>query len=88
MAYIGIIESNLNTIISALVPKLSSKYLGLTSKEIQVASLVKEGKTSKEIAELLNVSVRAVEFHRDNIRTKFGLKNKKVNLRSHLLSFE
>ena len=87
MAYIGIIESNLNTIISAFVQKLSSKYLGLTSKEIQVAGLVKDGKTSKEIAKLLNVSVRAVEFHRYNIRTKFDLKNKKVNLRSYLLSF-
>ena len=87
MAYIGIIESNLNTIISTFAQKLSSKYLGLTSKEIQIAGLVMDGKTSKEIAELLNVSVRAVEFHRDNIRTKLGLKNIKINLRSYLLSF-
>ena len=87
MAYIGIIESNLNTIISTFAQKLSSKYLGLTSKEIQIAGLVMDGKTSKEIAELLNVSVRAVEFHRDNIRTKLGLQNKKVNLRSYLLFF-
>jgi PAS domain S-box-containing protein len=88
MAYIGIIESNLNTIISAFAQTLSSKYLGLTPKEIKVAGLIKEDKTSKEIAELLNLSVRAVEFHRHNIRTKLGLKNKKVNLRSYLLSFE
>lgn len=87
-AYLGIIESNLNNIISAFAQKLSSKYLGLTSKEIQVADLIREGKTSKEIAELLNVSMSAVEFHRNNIRTKFDLKNKKVNLRSYLLSFK
>lgn len=87
-AYLGIIESNLKTIISEFAQKLSSKYLGFTSKEIQVADLIRKGKTSKEIAELLNVSVSAIEFHRNNIRTKFGLKNKKVNLRSYLLSYK
>ena len=85
-AYLSAIESNLNTIISEFAQKLSSKYLGLTSREIKVADLVREGKTSKEIAELLNISTSAVDFHRNNIRTKFDLKNKKVNLRSYLLN--
>lgn len=86
MAYASIIESHLNNIVSPLLRNLSSKYLDLTPKEIQVADLVKEGKTTKEIAELLNVSTRAVEFHRNNIRMKLGLKSKKTNLRSYLLS--
>ncbi|MDY6950716.1 MAG: LuxR C-terminal-related transcriptional regulator [Thermodesulfobacteriota bacterium] len=84
--YLSIIESHLNSIVSPFSAKLSSKYWGLTPKEIQVAALIKEGKTSKEIAELSNVSTRAIEFHRDNIRAKLGLKNKKANLRSSLLS--
>lgn len=58
----------------------------MTPKEIQVANLIKAEKSSKDISELLNVSVRAVDFHRGNLRKKIGLKNKKANLRSCLLS--
>ena len=51
-----------------------------------ISNLVKEGKTSKEIAELMNLSKRTVEFHRDSIRKKIGIKNKKANLRAFLIS--
>ena len=85
-AYLNLLESNLNNIISQFTYKLSAKALGLTPKEIHVANLVRDGKTSKEIAQLFNVSVRAIEFHRKRIRDKLGLKNSKINLRSHLLS--
>jgi DNA-binding CsgD family transcriptional regulator len=85
-AYLEIVESNLNDIISPFLHNISSKYLNLTPREIQVAALVKEGKATKEIAEILNLSLNAVDFHRKNIRGKLGLTNKKANLRSHLLS--
>jgi PAS domain S-box-containing protein len=86
--YLEILESNLKDIVSPFAAKLSSEYLGLTPKELQVASLVKEGKTTKEIAELLNSSVSAIRFHRENVRKKIGLRNQKANLRSRLLSLK
>jgi PAS domain S-box-containing protein len=86
--YVDIIESNLNDIVSPFVRGLSNKYLNLTPTEIQTANLVKQGKTSKEIAKVMNLSARTIEFHRDNIRKKMGIKNKKINLRTHLLSMQ
>jgi PAS domain S-box-containing protein len=85
-AYVNILESNLNEIVAPFLHSLTTKNLKLTPTEIQVASLVKEGKTTKDIAVMLHLSSRTVEFHRNNIRKKLGLNKSKVNLRSHLLS--
>jgi PAS domain S-box-containing protein len=85
---INILDSNLSNMISPFISKVSSKYFNLTPMEVRVANLVKEGKINKEIAGLLCISKNTVLFHRYNIRSKLGLKNKKINLRSHLLSYD
>ena len=85
--FLNIIKSNINDLISPLASNLSSKYFALTPGEIEIADLIKQGKTSKEIASMLNVSPKAVSFHRGNLRKKLGLVNKKINLRTYLHSF-
>ena len=86
--YFNILESNLKEIITPFTRSLSSKYTNLTPTEIKIANLVKLGKTSKEIAEILFISEKTVAVHRENIREKLGLRKKNINLRSHLLSFQ
>ena len=81
---VDIIEGNLREITSPIIRKMQN--FDLTPKEIEVVSHLKAGKTTKQIAELLGVSPRAVEFHRYNIRKKLGLDQKKTNLQSYLLS--
>ena len=83
-SYVDIIESNLADIISPFSYKISSKYRNLSHKEIQIANFIKEGKTSKEIADLLGMSKSAVDISRFRLRNKLGLNKAKVNLRSHL----
>ena len=86
MAYLKILKSNLNDIVAPFVRQLSSKYSTLTPTEIQVAQLIREGKTTKEIGTLLDSSKRTIESHRQSIRTKLGLTGAKANLRSYLFS--
>lgn len=85
-AQVKIAEENLKKIVSPFLRNLASNYLELTPREIQVANLVKEGKTTKEMTEILNISATAVDFHRKNLRSKFGIKNKKTNLMAFLSS--
>jgi DNA-binding CsgD family transcriptional regulator len=84
-SYVNILESNLKDVISPFYKKLVSQYSDLTPREIQIADLIRQGNTSKEIAQLLRTSQRAVEFHRNNIRKKFGILHKKTNLRNYLI---
>ena len=82
------IESNLKEIITPFSRRLSYSHLNLTPAQIQVANMVKLGKNTKEIAEVLNISPKTAETHRKMLRKKLGLQHKKVNLRTFLLSFD
>ncbi len=84
--YLSLIESSLNRFVSPFVT--STKQYGLTPTEIQIADLIKQGKTTKEIAQIMNCSPRTVDGHRDKIRRKLGIKNQRINLGAFLLSLE
>ena len=84
IAYVDLIESNLSKLASPLIHDM--RQFNLTPMEIQVANLIKDGRTTKDIASLLHTSKVAIDNHRYNIRKKLGINNKKENLRSFFLS--
>jgi PAS domain S-box-containing protein len=82
------LEIKLKDILSPFLQSLTKQYHSLTPSEIKIASLIREGKTSKELAEIFGVSLKTVEAHRANLRKKLELNNKKINLQAHLRSLE
>lgn len=78
---------NLETEVREALFEEAKKYhplSGLSLREAQVALLVKEGKSSEEIAKVLGLSKSAVDFYRKRLRKKFGLKGKKERLSEYL----
>jgi PAS domain S-box-containing protein len=80
---LDIIAANLNELLSPLLKELHQ--FNLTPKELQVATMVKDGKTTKEIAAVMQVETSSIDDHRNSIRKKLGL-SRDVNLQSKLRS--
>lgn len=85
---IQVIESNLKTILSPFITNTRLNQLNLTHSELRIANLVRQGKSTKEIAKILGLSERTIEAHRDRIRGKLHLRGKRSNLRAHLVSLD
>jgi len=81
---IDLVKKNLNQIASKLFSEENSLKGILSPTEARIASMIKEGMNTKEIARILNLSVRTITSHRYNIRKKLHINSKKANLLSCL----
>ncbi len=86
--HLDLIEANLARITSALASRLVQELDTLTPAESEIAQMVMEGKTTKEIAVTLSRETSTIDFHRNNIRRKLGIANRRRNLRSYLQSLQ
>ena len=84
---LDLLEDNLRDLTSTFGKKLSRKKHRLTPREIEICNMIRNGLSSKEIAQLWNISCRTVETHRKNIRKKLGIANKNVNLVTYLTEY-
>jgi DNA-binding CsgD family transcriptional regulator/PAS domain-containing protein len=84
---IDALRGNLREIVGPFGERLAQRPASgqpLTRREKEVAGLVRQGRTSAEIAEALHVSRAAVAFHRGNIRRKLGVPKGGPQLATHL----
>lgn len=79
-----VLRTNIKELTSPFGNNFSSKLVRLTPAEIQVANMAKQGKRSKEIAEIMHLSPGTVNIHRKNIRKKLEIAHLKTNLQSFL----
>ncbi len=66
--------------------RISNKKWKLSRREIEICELIRQGLTSKEVAEILFTSVKTIEHHRNRIRKKLGISKQSVDLTEWLKS--
>ncbi|MDE2028009.1 MAG: PAS domain S-box protein [Candidatus Omnitrophica bacterium] len=84
--HIDAIKQSLKDLTSDFARKAGGAQFGLSPKELEIAALIRQGLSGKDIAKSLSMSFKTVETHRFNIRRKLGLLNQNVNLAAFLQS--
>jgi PAS domain S-box-containing protein len=79
-----IIETHLRDIATPLLKNI--RQFNLSPKELKVAALVRNGRSTKEIAKILGLAAGSIDIHRNNIRRKLGLNGRRTSLQSHLVT--
>lgn len=80
------IKKNLEEIADPVLRNVQSASESLTPKELQLCSLIRHGMTVKEIAAMMHLSPRTIDKHRENIRKKLHITDRKTNLGAYLAS--
>lgn len=86
-AYVTLLRQNLQEIASPFLTGIGRSFIELTPVEITISTMIRNGLSTKEIAQIRCISQATVRRHRENIRRKLGLQNRKANLVTYLQSF-
>jgi DNA-binding CsgD family transcriptional regulator len=88
LAEVEELESRLRRISSPLLARLAAVSQDFTLREREIATMIREGRTSKEIAERLCLTIKAVDFHRMNLRRKLRIKGSGQSLAARLAELD
>ena len=83
-----LLKKNLEEVTSPFTNAISKEFVSLSPVEIQICNYIKNGFSTKDIAQLRGIAIATVSRHREHIRKKLNLKNKKINLVTYLNSFK
>jgi hypothetical protein len=78
--YADLLRRNLLDITSPFTHRLSTVFMALTPTEVSVCNMIRSGLRTKEIAGLRGISPATVNRHREHIRSKLGIVNRRLNL--------
>jgi DNA-binding NarL/FixJ family response regulator len=81
-----LLENNLRQLSSSFGRNLIEKSFGLSSRDVEIATMIRQGLSTKAIAPTLDISERTTENHRNSIRRKMGLQKTSTNVNQYLLS--
>jgi DNA-binding NarL/FixJ family response regulator len=85
-SYVTLLRQSLQEIASPFLSELARSNLNLTPVEVAISTMIRNGLSTKEIAQLRSISIATVRRHRENILRKLGLRNQKRNLVTYLQS--
>jgi len=85
-SYVTLLRQNLQEIASPFLSQIYRDHVELSPVEIAISSMIRNGLSTKEIAQLRCISPATVRRHRENLRKKLGLRNRKANLSTFLQS--
>ena len=85
-SYVTLLRQNLQEIASPFLTQLARNNMALSPVEISISTMIRNGLSTKEIAQLRCITPATVRRHRENIRRKLSLRNRKVNLVTYLQS--
>jgi DNA-binding CsgD family transcriptional regulator len=83
-SYATLLRRSLQEISSPFLTQIAQEHVQLTPVEVAISTMIRNGLSTKEIAQLRCISPATVRRHRENIRRKIGLKNRKANLATYL----
>ncbi len=83
-SYVTLLRRSLQEIASPFLTHISRDHVQLTPVEIAIGTMIRNGLSTKEIAQLRCIAPATVRRHRENIRRKLGLRNRKANLATYL----
>jgi len=83
-SYVTLLRRSLQEITSPFLTQIARDHVQLTPVEIAISTMIRNGLSTKEIAQLRCISPATVRRHRENVRRKLGLRNRKANLATYL----